>query len=85
MTRYMRGKSPAPAKLNYKWWANGLDGGVYETPEAPDEHQRVHSTFTDARRALGDYFDARAKDADAARHRARQLRKADLKDGEVTI
>lgn len=71
-------------KVNYKWWANELDGGVYETPEAPDG-VRVFANFTEARTALGDQFDARAKQYDTARYLARKLKKADLKNGEATI
>jgi hypothetical protein len=71
-------------RLNYKWWANDLDGGVYETPEAV-EMNHVYATFTEARQALGDHFNARARQLDTCRYLARKLKKADMKNGEVTL
>lgn len=73
-------------KVNYKWWADdrNFGGGVYETPEAVDG-KRVFSTFTAARTALGDHFDGLRFRADSARYFARHMKKADLKNGEVTL
>jgi hypothetical protein len=83
MARHIRGTNAA-RKLNYKWWANDLDGGVFETPEAPDK-VHVFATFTEARRALGDHFDARAKQFNTCRYLARKFRKAGIENGEITL
>jgi hypothetical protein len=84
MARHIRGTGLPTGKLNYKWWAVDLDGGVYETPEAVDE-ESVYATFTEARQALGDHFAAVARRYDDARYLARKLRKAGMKNGEVTL
>lgn len=74
------------AKCNYKWWADdrNFGGGVYESAEVTDD-VRVFSTFTAARTALGDHFSGLAFRANAARYFARNLKKADMKNGEVTL
>jgi hypothetical protein len=71
-------------KCNYKWWAHGFGGGVCETAE-PADGERVFSFFADARAALGDHFAALAIRYDDARAAARNLRKAGMQDGEVTL
>lgn len=71
-------------KFSYRWWAQGFHGGVYETVAKVD-NTRVFATFTEARTALGDHFSEMERHAGAARYRARNMKKASIKDGEVTI
>lgn len=65
------------AKLNYYWEAHGIDGWVGDTTD-PVDGVEVFATFSEARRALGDWFDHVAKEFDARRYWARKMLKADL-------
>jgi hypothetical protein len=68
--------------MNYKWWHQGLRGGIYQTHRSPDGRY-VRATFREARTALAAHFDemaARNRDAAAA---VRALRKNQLTDGNV--
>jgi hypothetical protein len=70
--------------VNYGWWSHGTAGGVHVTASAVDG-ARVFSTFGEARRALGDHFSAIEREAAAARYRARNLKKADERNGEWVV
>jgi len=74
------------SKVNYRWWSHDLNcGGIYETAEAVGSHPQVLATFGEARTALGDHFHALEVIAGAARYRARNVRKSDVKDGEWSV
>ena len=80
----MARQEESPVRINYRWWANIYRGGVYETAEPVDDKQ-VFATFGEARTALGDHFSAMETHAGAARHRARNLKKAAVMDREWFI
>jgi len=68
--------------MNYRWWHQGLRGGIYETHRNPDGRY-VRATFREARAALAAHFDdmaARNREAAAA---VRALRKHQVRDGDV--
>jgi hypothetical protein len=70
------------SRVNYRWWATGLNGGIHETSE-PVDGKTVFATFGEARQELGDFFASAVTQYGVARYRARQLRKADMRDGAV--
>jgi hypothetical protein len=75
----------AAARVNYRWWAEGTAGGICETTEAADSNPWVLATFSEARAALSEHFHAMETKAGDARWSARNLRKADMKDGECSV
>jgi len=73
-------------RANYRWWSEGTAaGGICETTEAVGSHPQVVATFAEARNALALHFHAMETEAGDARWRARNLRKADMKDGECSV
>lgn len=73
-------------KVHYRWWSEGATaGGICETTEAVGSHPQVVATFGEARTALALHFHAMEVEAGDARWRARNLRKADVKDGEWSV
>ena len=71
-------------KINYKWWASGISGGVCETYEEVD-NVTVFSAFADARDALAGHFRVWVRQYCAAVWLARRLRKSDLENGEAAL
>lgn len=72
------------SRVSYQWWAEGLSGGIRETSEEPDGRE-VFATFTEAREALGNWFSRMSYHYGTARKFAREIRKADLRDGRVAV
>jgi hypothetical protein len=69
---------------NYRWWVANDSGGVHETSEAVD-NVRVFPTFGKAAEALGDHFHALVRKYEGQRYFARNLKKRDMRDGEISI
>jgi hypothetical protein len=74
---------PKP-KVNYAWDAEGLEGWITEVTD-PVDGVEIFATFTEARQALGDWYDQVAKDFDTRRYWARRMLKSDLANGKADI